>query len=116
MDVIRPGSLQDCLRILKTEHTIPIAGGTDLMVNLALNKISPDRIVDISGLQELKEISLSDNFLKIGALVTFSRLAGREIAQYPFCNALEKPQKNGVTANSQPGNDRREFGYGFIGR
>jgi len=90
MDVIRPASLQDCLRILKTEHTIPVAGGTDLMVNLALNKISPDRIVDISGLQELKEISLSDNFLKIGTLVTFSRLAGREIAQYPFCNALRE--------------------------
>lgn len=90
MDVIRPGSLQECLWILKTEHAVPIAGGTDLMVSLGLKKISPDKVLDISGLQELKEISLSDNSLKIGALVTFSRLAGQEIAQYPYCNALRE--------------------------
>jgi carbon-monoxide dehydrogenase medium subunit/xanthine dehydrogenase FAD-binding subunit len=54
-----------------------LAGGTDLLVNLY--KESPrlqdfDYLLDVSNVPELKCITLEDNFIEIGPLVTHSRL------------------------------------------
>lgn len=53
----------------------PLAGGTDLMVQMT-GEIGepPERVLDIWGLDELRGISLEDGALAIGALTTYSEI------------------------------------------
>jgi len=51
-----------------------LAGGTDLLVDLKFAADGPEIIVDISRLEELKDISIVDDGLRIGALVTHADL------------------------------------------
>ena len=53
----------------------PVAGGTDLMVQLA-GEIGepPERIIDIWGLDELRGISVDDGALVLGALTTYTEI------------------------------------------
>jgi CO/xanthine dehydrogenase FAD-binding subunit len=63
-----PTSLKEALEILSQQHSIPYAGGTDLMVGddssrtfLFLNKVT-----------ELKSITTEDGYVKIGSGCTFT--------------------------------------------
>lgn len=53
----------------------PLAGGTDLMVQMT-GEIGepPERILDIWGLDELRGIDLEDGALRIGALTTYTEI------------------------------------------
>ena len=51
-----------------------LAGGTDLLVELKHAVHDPEMIVDISRLRELKDIAVTDDGLRIGALVTHSEI------------------------------------------
>ena len=65
------------------ETACPLAGGTDLVVDL---KHSPGNIhvlVDVSGLDEFRGIEETDEGLRIGSMVTYG-----EIMEHPIC--LEK--------------------------
>ena len=64
-----------------------LAGGTDLLVNLY--KESPrlpefDYLLDISNISELKFLTLVDNFIEIGPLVTHSRLINEPLIKNNF--------------------------------
>jgi 4-hydroxybenzoyl-CoA reductase subunit beta len=52
-----------------------VAGGTDLIVNMRRGIVSPDLLVDLSGIDELSEITIDDRGLTIGAGVTLAALA-----------------------------------------
>lgn len=56
-----------------------IAGGTDLIVKLRKGKEKPRRVIDITGLDEIKKIKLEADSLKIGAAATFSQIASSEL-------------------------------------
>ena len=56
-----------------------LAGGTDLMAAMRHGKESPKRIIDISQLNELKNIEYKDGYVFIGALVTFTELENSPI-------------------------------------
>ena len=51
-----------------------IAGGTDLLAELKFSPHSPNVVVDISRAEDLKSITVTDEGLRIGALVTHSRI------------------------------------------
>ena len=73
-----PTSLEDALALLAEadgEPWRPLAGGTDLMVQIAgeLGE-PPERVLDIWGLDELRGIELEDGFLSVGALTTYTDL------------------------------------------
>jgi CO/xanthine dehydrogenase FAD-binding subunit len=60
----------------------PLAGGTDLMVQMT-GEIGepPARIIDVWGIDELRGIELADGVLSIGALSTYTELRqSREVA------------------------------------
>lgn len=61
-----------------------VAGGTDLLVNMRRGINSPDLLVDLSGIDELARIEISENGLTIGAGVTLATLARHPViaAQY----------------------------------
>jgi len=53
----------------------PIAGGTDLLVQIAGELAPPpERVLDIWGLDELRGITLADGWLTLGALSTYTAI------------------------------------------
>jgi 4-hydroxybenzoyl-CoA reductase subunit beta len=52
-----------------------IAGGTDLLVNMRRGISRPDRLIDLSGIDELTRMESGDDGLRIGAGVTIATLA-----------------------------------------
>jgi carbon-monoxide dehydrogenase medium subunit len=68
-----PRSLPEAYGLLAAAARAPIAGGTDLMVRIT-GEIGapPDRIVDLSRLDELRGITIADGTLTLGALTTYT--------------------------------------------
>jgi CO/xanthine dehydrogenase FAD-binding subunit len=57
----------------------PLAGGTDLVIYLRLQKPWFDRLVDISQIPELKIIKRQDGLVKVGSGVTFTQAAQSDL-------------------------------------
>ncbi|QGP91218.1 6-hydroxypseudooxynicotine dehydrogenase complex subunit alpha [Neomoorella glycerini] len=58
-----------------------IAGGTDLLIDLQEGKKETSCLVDISSIQDLKNILYEENYIKIGAGVTHNEVARSPIIQ-----------------------------------
>jgi CO/xanthine dehydrogenase FAD-binding subunit len=73
--VVSPRSLGEALAILDGAPHRPVAGGTDLLVQLTgeLGE-PPERVLDIWRLDELRGIRMESNALVVGALTTYSEL------------------------------------------
>src|SRR5687767_11176823 len=74
LDLRRARSLDDALAVMRAEHRVPIAGATDLYVGLNFGTIRATRFLDLWPLDELRRISVADDRLVLGALVTYSAL------------------------------------------
>jgi carbon-monoxide dehydrogenase medium subunit len=61
-----------------------IAGGTDLLAELKFSPQSPNVVVDISRAEDLKSITLTDDGLSIGAVVTHSQIMRSPIIREMF--------------------------------
>jgi CO/xanthine dehydrogenase FAD-binding subunit len=55
-------------------EAVPIAGGTDLMVELNFDRRRPDALLDLSGVPELREWERTDHVVRIGSGVPFTRI------------------------------------------
>lgn len=53
---------------------LPIAGGTDLMVELNFARRRPERLIDLTRVRELQQLDVGDETITIGAGVPFSRI------------------------------------------
>ena len=68
-------SIDDALRLLSQRgKSVPVAGGTNILVYLKRDPLEADRIVDLSRLEALQGISDGDGRIRIGACVTFGQL------------------------------------------
>lgn len=56
----------------------PLAGGTDLIVNMKKKVLSPEHVVSLGKLEELRELGSSDGGITIGALMTAAKIAESE--------------------------------------
>lgn len=76
----RPSSLADACELLRQfgDTAIPLAGGTDVVVDLRRGAKAPKHLVSLAGLHGLREISLGGGMLRIGALVTPAQLQSSE--------------------------------------
>jgi xanthine dehydrogenase small subunit len=74
--VASPTSLNEALDILvASDGWRPIAGGTDLMVQITGELAPrPEKVLDLWRLDELRGIELEDGALSIGALTTYTEL------------------------------------------
>jgi len=70
-------TVSEALEVLSgNNETLKIlAGGTDLLVMIQENLISPGELLDISGIEELKGIEEDEGRIRLGALVTHGRIA-----------------------------------------
>lgn len=61
-----------------------LAGGTDLIVNIKEGMLTPDLLIDIKEVAELKKLSLNGEMLFIGASISFDELIERSEVQSYF--------------------------------
>jgi len=75
VEILQPDSWQEALEA-KAAHpdAVPIAGGTDLMVELNFDRIRPAAILDLTRVRELQEWAPDDGRLRVGAGVSYTRL------------------------------------------
>ncbi len=74
--MIAPGSLPAVLELLAAApgEWTPIAGGTELMVAYAAGRLSPQKLVSLWGIEELRFIDVRTDRIVIGAGTTFRDL------------------------------------------
>lgn len=72
MDFLRPTDWAGALAA-KAAHpdAVPIAGGTDVMVELTFDRRRPDRLLDLSGIPELRRWETGERTVRLGAAVPY---------------------------------------------
>ncbi len=71
--VVSPATIAEAYAIAAGGAHRPVAGGTDLLVQITGGiGPPPDRVIDLWRLDELRSISIRDGALELGALTTFS--------------------------------------------
>jgi CO/xanthine dehydrogenase FAD-binding subunit len=81
MDVLTPRSLDEALA-LRAERpgAVPIAGGTDVMVELNFDRRRPDALLNLNEVQELRGWSRENGTLRLGAGLTYAEVEHSELA------------------------------------
>jgi len=77
MEFLQPSTWSEALE-MKSAHpeAMPIAGGTDVMVEINLDRHRPAAIIDLTRIRELNEWAADGDLLRIGAGVTYTRIIG----------------------------------------
>jgi CO/xanthine dehydrogenase FAD-binding subunit len=75
MDFLRPSTFAEALAI-KAERpdAVPIAGGTDVMVELNFDHRRPATLLDLTRIDDLREWSTQDGVLRVGSGVPYVRV------------------------------------------
>src|SRR3954453_19034936 len=75
MDILQPDTWTEALEA-KAAHpeAVPIAGGTDLLVELNFDRARPSAILDLTRGPELTEWGDDDGTVRVGGGVTYARL------------------------------------------
>src|SRR3981189_1762697 len=115
----RPATLADAVKLLATrgDEARPLAGGHSLVPMMKLRLATPEHLVDLHGIDELKGIRREAGRIVIGAMTTqHELLASDEIAKslpilHETALLIADPQVRymgtigGNVANGDPGND-----------
>jgi len=82
----------------------PVAGGTDLMVNMKKKVMCPDHVVSLSRIDALKNADSSNGLLKIGACFTVAELAAsfRFFLSTPLMVAVSSPEVPDLLETNPP--------------
>jgi CO/xanthine dehydrogenase FAD-binding subunit len=75
VQILAPDTWKEALA-LKAEHpeALPIAGGTDVMVELNFDRVRPQAMLDLTRVPELREWGADDGRLRVGAGVSYTRI------------------------------------------
>lgn len=75
-----PASVEEACQMMAEfkEKAKPLAGGTDLMVNMKKKIVSPEQIVSLGRIGALRDMSRQNGTLRIGACFTVADLAASE--------------------------------------
>jgi CO/xanthine dehydrogenase FAD-binding subunit len=80
--VVSPTSLDEAFELMASRAFRPLAGGTDLMVQLAADVAEPpSAVLDLWRLEELRGIGYDGYDVTIGALVTWSQLRASPVVR-----------------------------------
>src|SRR6266481_8627744 len=104
-ELIAPGSLQAVVSLLANEpgKWLPIAGGTDVMVQYAAGKLPARKLVSIWNLPELRCIEVLPDEIRIGAGCTYTDLREHESVQREFTLLARAAAWTGGIANQNRG-------------
>jgi len=104
-ELVAPGSLAGVVSLLASEpgQWLPIAGGTDVMVQYAAGKLAAKRLVSVWNLPELQKIEAVGGELRVGAGCTYSDLRRNEIVAGEFALLASAASWTGSIANQNRG-------------
>ena len=82
MEVLTPRTLDEALR-LKAERpdSRPIAGGTDLLVELNFDRARPETILNLAEVPELKGWTRENGSVRLGAALTYTEAMQPDLAE-----------------------------------
>ncbi len=94
-DFHEPKTLNEACQILAAYGVKAklIAGGTDLMVNMKKKILSPEQVISISRIGELKKLDTSGDSIRIGSCFTVADLSTSDVIQ-KHLSALGEGAKN----------------------
>ena len=76
----RPEKLKEALGLLdELEDSKPIAGGTDLLIDLREGACKAKHLVDLGLIKELRYIREDNGMIRIGAMTTHAQLVASEL-------------------------------------
>lgn len=82
MEVLTPRSLHEALATkAERPEAVPIAGGTDLMVELNAHRVHPAVVIDLSHVPELREWRTFGGEIFLGAGVTYAAILSQSAGQ-----------------------------------
>ncbi|HZP90930.1 MAG TPA: FAD binding domain-containing protein [Actinomycetota bacterium] len=91
MEVLLPRSLEEALALkASTPDAVPIAGGTDLMVEINFDRLRPEALIDLTRVPELASWRLDGELLFVGAGMTYARL----LRELPHMRALVEASRS----------------------
>lgn len=84
MDFLRPASWEEALAA-KAEHptAVPIAGGTDVMVEINFDHRRPEYLLDLNRVGDLYEWEVGEESVRLGASVPYTRIMENLRAELP---------------------------------
>jgi CO/xanthine dehydrogenase FAD-binding subunit len=75
VDFLQPATWAEALQArAERPDALPIAGGTDVMVELNFDRRRPGALLDLTRVPELREWSVVDGAVRLGAGVTYTRV------------------------------------------
>jgi CO/xanthine dehydrogenase FAD-binding subunit len=100
-----PGTLQAVLSLLARDpgEWLPIAGGTDVMVQFSAGNLRPQKLVSIWNIPELRRIELFDDEIQIGAGCTYTDLRANDVVNGEFNLLSSAAHWTGGIANQNRG-------------
>jgi carbon-monoxide dehydrogenase medium subunit len=97
-EFIQPRDLPEALQALTEKgRIVPVAGGTNVLVNMKRAPLEADLVVDLTRLEALEPISIDNDTVRLGAGVTFARLlewspgGAVEGLMHPMCAEFAGP-------------------------
>jgi CO/xanthine dehydrogenase FAD-binding subunit len=104
-ELVTPGTLPAVLSLLKSEPGtwLPIAGGTDVMVQYGAGKLSARKLVSIHNLPELRRIGVTPAEIQIGSGCTFTELREHDLIYAEFPLLASAARWTGGIANQNRG-------------
>jgi xanthine dehydrogenase small subunit len=105
---VRPRDLAVALHLLGDDEAVPVAGATDLGVEINLRGSRPSLMVAVDRLEELRGLSWSDEELRIGAALSLTEIERRLAGRLPVLDELirqfaSRPIRNGATLGGNLG-------------
>ena len=104
-EMVAPSSLQATVELLAKEPGawLPIAGGTDVMVQYAAGKLPTRTLISIWNLPELRRIEIAADEIRIGAGCTYTDLRKHEVVGREFALLASAARWTGGIANQNRG-------------
>jgi CO/xanthine dehydrogenase FAD-binding subunit len=84
VDFLQPTSWQEALELrAERPDAVPIAGGTDVMVDINFDRRRPGALLDLGRVGELREFGVDDGTVRLGAGVSYARIVSDLGVQLP---------------------------------
>jgi CO/xanthine dehydrogenase FAD-binding subunit len=84
LEVLQPTSWGEALAAKEENpEAVPLAGGTDILVELNFDRRRPQTIIDLTRVSELEEWSREDGQVKLGAGVNYTRVIAELSSELP---------------------------------
>jgi len=104
-ELLTPNNLPSVLSLLAQEPGawLPIAGGTDLMVQYAAGHLAARKLVSIWNLPELRRIEILPGEIRVGAACTYTDLIENDVVNLEFPLLTSAARWTGGVANQNRG-------------